>query len=455
MRDIRVSFVLPLLFLAVVVHAPMALAQSSGTFRATGNMTTPRFFHTATLLPNGKVLIVGGSTGCDATCRPVASAELYDPAIGTFTPAGSLTAAYITGAVLLPDGRVLIAGADITHTVSSLELYDPSSGTFIPAGKPATLTGGVSTTLLNDGRVLLSGTVGTFPPYVPGAELYDPTAGTSTPVANWPGYDVWSPLALNDGTVFLLSNDSDPEIYDAAAGTFRPLSSPYSGIAGSISHYYPARSAILLLNGTVLFTGDNFFFGNDSRAEFYDPATGTFTATGSLSTGRNYHSAALLPDGTVLVAGGVNSNRPLANAEIYDPATSRFSATGNLTSVRYAQTATLLNSGQLLLTGGSATPISASSSAIASAELYTPAVLVPAPVLFSLSGDGKGQGAIWHAQTGQIASADNPVVAGEAISMYTTSLTDGSVIAPQVIVGGRLAQVLYFGAAPALPATTR
>ena len=60
--------------------------------------------------------------------------------------------------------------------------------------------------------------------------------------------------------------------------------------------------------------------------------------------------------------------------------------------------------------------------ATSSAELYTPRVLTPAPVLLSLSGDGRGQGAIWHATTGQVASANNPAVAGEALSMYTTSL---------------------------------
>ena len=80
-----------------------------------------------------------------------------------------------------------------------------------------------------------------------------------------------------------------------------------------------------------------------------------------------------------------------------------------------------------------------SQSAISSAERYTPAVVVPAPVLFALSGDGLGQGAIWHAATGQIASADNPAIAGEALSMYTTGLIDGGVIPPQVAVGGRLA----------------
>jgi hypothetical protein len=104
---------------------------------------------------------------------------------------------------------------------------------------------------------------------------------------------------------------------------------------------------------------------------------------------------------------------PLASAEIYDPATSGFSTTGSLASARVAHTATLLNNGQVLITGGMAftagcqnfpwgTPINGMSSA----ELYTPAVLVPAPVLFSTSGDGKGQGAIWHAQTGKIATAD-------------------------------------------------
>jgi uncharacterized protein (TIGR03437 family) len=88
---------------------------------------------------------------------------------------------------------------------------------------------------------------------------------------------------------------------------------------------------------------------------------------------------------------------------------------------------------------------------MSSAELYTPAVLVQAPELFTMSGDAKGQGAIWRPQTGQIASADNPAAAGEALSMYTTSLADASVIRPQVIVGGRLAQVLYYGAAPGYP----
>jgi uncharacterized protein (TIGR03437 family) len=90
--------------------------------------------------------------------------------------------------------------------------------------------------------------------------------------------------------------------------------------------------------------------------------------------------------------------------------------------------------------------------ALSSAELYHPALPVSAPLLFSLSGDGRGQGAIWHAATGQLASANNPVSAGEVMSMYTANLGDGGVIPPQVAVGGRLAEILYFGGAPGYPA---
>jgi len=95
----------------------------------------------------------------------------------------------------------------------------------------------------------------------------------------------------------------------------------------------------------------------------------------------------------------------------------------------------LLNNGNVLVVGGDG-----------SAQLYTPRALVPALTLFSLSGDGEGQGAIWNATSGGIASSGSPAVAGEVLSMYTTSLAEDGVLPPQVEVGGRLAEVLYFGA---------
>jgi uncharacterized protein (TIGR03437 family) len=77
--------------------------------------------------------------------------------------------------------------------------------------------------------------------------------------------------------------------------------------------------------------------------------------------------------------------------------------------------------------------------------------LVPAPLLFSLSADVRGQGAIWRAATGEVVSTSSPAAAGDVLAMYTTSLTDGSVIPPQVSIGGRPAEILFFGGAPGYP----
>jgi hypothetical protein len=140
----KVNSVLPFLFLGVAGHASMAVAQSPNTFTATGDMSTPRIGHTATLLTNGKVLIAGGARDRSSNDNylPVASAELYDPSSGTFTATGSMTASRVGHtATLLPNGKVLIAGGagDISPDggylpVASAELYDPSSGTFTATG---------------------------------------------------------------------------------------------------------------------------------------------------------------------------------------------------------------------------------------------------------------------------------------------------------------------------------
>src|SRR5437879_2154906 len=134
-KVIKISFLLavPLLLGSAPVSTP-SNADTPFTYNATGSLNTARDFHTATLLPNGKVLVAGG---VDSSFQASVSAELYDPASGTWAAAGSLnTARYQHTATLLPNGKILIAGGldNSSHASASAELYDPASGTWAAAG---------------------------------------------------------------------------------------------------------------------------------------------------------------------------------------------------------------------------------------------------------------------------------------------------------------------------------
>jgi hypothetical protein len=143
---------------------------AAGTWAATGNMITARDFHTATLLPNGKVLVVGGDRRFGPH-EPLASAELYDPASGTWAATGSLiTARAHHTATLLPDGRVLAAGGE--DDFSSAELYNPGTGTWTAAGDLITGRSYHTATLLPNGQVLAAG--GVVSASLNSAELFTP-----------------------------------------------------------------------------------------------------------------------------------------------------------------------------------------------------------------------------------------------------------------------------------------
>ena len=426
------------------------MAQSAGTFTATGNMTMPRRGHTATLLADGRVLIAGG-WGVPENQGTLASAELYDPSTRKFMATGDMTAPrrYHT-ATLLPDGKVLIAGGTISDNsdLASAELYDPSTGTFSPTGGMITARSGHTASLLANGKVLIAaGFNGSgcnpCPYFVVSAELYDPVTGTFSATGSMtrPSFEQNVAILLPDGRVFI-GGGPNSDLYDPTSGSFSRTGG-WEAITG-----WPDTQT-LLANGKVLVAGgDPEAFGAEVGAGLYDPGTGTFTPTGKMNTARDFHTATLLPDGSVLIAGGqVNGGGVLTSAELYEPISGTFRATGGMVTPRCCHTATLLNDGKVLIAGGTV----GFGGTLASAELYTPLLLVTAPSLFSVSDDGQVQGAILHATTQQLVSSDNPAIAGEALEIYLTGLADGSVIPPQVSIGGRMTEILYFGNAPGLP----
>ena len=150
------------------------------TWTDTGSMASARWFHTETLLPNGQVLVVGGSGRELHDSGDLVTAELYDPATGMWTPTGSTTTphAYHT-ATLLPSGHVLVAGSIASTTMQSAELYDPATGVWTPTGDLTTARVFHAATLLPNGQVLVAGGAS-----LETAELYDPVNGMWTPTAS-------------------------------------------------------------------------------------------------------------------------------------------------------------------------------------------------------------------------------------------------------------------------------
>jgi hypothetical protein len=346
----------------------------AGVFSPTGSLVTARDGHTATLLQDGRVLLVGGVGDCTATaCTSVKSAELYDPKTGIFSPTGSMT----TGraghtSTLLQDGRVLVAGGDYyassqLNSIGSVEIYDPSTGKFTATGSLKTPRFGHTDTLLPDGRVLIAGGWGPGFIGVATAELYDPTSGTFSLTGSMSTTrETHSATLLASGQVLIAGGavGVTTELYNPATGTFTPT--------GPMQVRRLDGTATLLADGRVLFIGGENNCGSTtgcvsiSSAEIYDPASGTFGPTGSMSVPRWGNVTTLLSDGRVLVAGGASGTTYYTSAEVYDPASGVFSLTSPLAHGGSGSTGTLLQDGRVLIAGGWT-----GTTEIGSAELYS------------------------------------------------------------------------------------
>ena len=292
---------------------------------------------------------------------------------------GSATSSSITLAAGSPTFRQSLAQVPLTPTPSAIPLSTPrstqSTGTSTPVASITVRLYGTAT-VLTDGRVLIAGGEDASGHVLATAELWDPTTGKSTPTgAMSTARESHTATILGNGQVLIVGGFNNipggqgtvlatAELYDPASGVFTRTGSL------TTARYY--QTASLLNNGEVLVAGGSSDADSDSvlgSAELYDPGTGKFTRTGSMKVARQSYTATVLRDGRVLVAGGDTSSGSLSSAELYDPATGTFRLTGSMTDARRSHTATLLTSGDVLIAGGGG-PMGASS--LASAELFDP-----------------------------------------------------------------------------------
>jgi N-acetylneuraminic acid mutarotase len=334
-----------------------------GVSTPTGSMGIARSGHTATLLRSGRVLVAGGwrafQTVAGTASSATASAEVYDPTTGTWSLTGSMkTVRAFHTAALLPSGKVLVAGGrgpatDTSELVTSAELYDPDTGRWTETG--GMRAGGDFSTgvVLRSGGVFVSG--GGAAPWfrkngdpTSDAELYDPASGAWSAIGGSRVEPFGSATLLGSGKVLVVGGNQRAQLYDPITGAWKPTAD-MTGIR-------EWHTATLLLSGEVLVAGGDEVYPHPiSSAEIYDPVTDRWTPTSSMAAPTLGANAALLPSGEVLVAGGGTGTDRMgsrATMELYDPATARWTAPGAMEVPRSHFTATVLRSGALLLVGG-------------------------------------------------------------------------------------------------------
>lgn len=341
-----------------------------------------RIGHTATLLRDGSVLVVGGYDGDgppieDAAHIPLATAELYEPASGRWSAAASMGSARAGHtATVLPDGRVLVVGGGGEDDLleggprsATAELYDPRTGEWTATGQMTEARNFFTATLLANGSVLVAGGGANYVE----AELYDPGAGTWTTTGSMKeGRKGHSATLLLDGTVLVAGGCACSEPPPtASAERYDPTSGKWASAGNMTVGRFP--TAVLLADGTVFVAGEGYSGDILPSTELYDPGTGRWAATSSFVQERHDPSVAALADGRVLVAGGLeraptfgSERTPLDSAELYDPATRRWAATADMDAARMDHTMTLLSDGRVLVVGGG------DAADARSAELYDP-----------------------------------------------------------------------------------
>lgn len=351
----------------VAIKTPVPAIVTRGKFVVVGDMTTPRAGHIAILLDDGRVLIAGGEApspvGTMGQLPQLRSAEIYDPGTRKFEATDSMRSARLApAAVLLRDGNVLFVGG------SDAEIYDVNRRRFAPTGSLIDEITSPLAVMLNDGNVLVCGDTATS------CEIYFSKIGKFRETSHTHGMATGNPILLPDGRALFGVGSAQyynigpyVEVFDPETETFRALRSPR----------VPTSPPFRLDDGRI-------FLGS----EFLDPANDTFTDATGFVMG---NSVTLLQSGKLLIAGGIKcrsssdqamghfssigispaaigcSSIPTAKAWLYDPRTQTQVEIEDMNVARRGQTATSLKDGSVLIAGGRSANLVESS-----AEVYVP-----------------------------------------------------------------------------------
>ncbi len=353
------------------------LAQAVGVPAALQPFPEGRGYHAAALLPNGRVLLVGGVlTGY------LSSAVELDPNAGAWSPAGTRPgplAASALSLVPLKDGRVLaVGGRNAAGSHADTAFYDPRTRAWSAGPAMGTARGIQTATLLRDGRVLVAG----GNTATPSAELFDPASETWQPTGPMVvARETHTATLLEDGRVLVLGGFSggatdSAEVFDPATNKWSALSTKLPG-----ARYW--HTATRLLDGRVLVVGGYDGAASRSDSQLFEPKTGAWTTGPNLNTPLSRHTATLLPDGTVLLTGGAAAfnGGDARNAVVVLDAAAGAGLQPPLATARYWHTATQLPDGHVVLAGG----FDLNGAALASAEVISPAIGTwqPAPAMRS------------------------------------------------------------------------
>ncbi len=343
-----------------------------------GSLQDSRVSHSATLLNDGRVIVVGGM---EETFNPLRTAEIFDPVSLQWSPAGEMSQGRSEhAAVLLPDGRVMVTGGldENISLIATTEIYDPETGLWTDYGSMRSMRRGHYTLPLPDGKVVVVGGVGqtlgglgilaniSEVGALVSTEIYDPVANKWSKGDDMrEGHSGGLAILLDDGRVLISGGYNQgealasSEIFDGRTGEWTRTK--------SMARKTFANTATVLPDGTVLFTGGFGMSitkgGITPGSEVFDPVTNEWQRASDTVYGRMGHTITRLNDGRVVTIGGSTAQGPANSGEYLNPATGEWSEIAPMSLKRSDHTATLLEDGRILVAGGSIYP---------TVELYDP-----------------------------------------------------------------------------------